>query len=95
MLFTNSNNLLCVCLVLWPQKDFLYDTFFIDHKRGTVQAHVLSTIQILLAPYAVFVNDLVLRVGKQGKRKTIFFFELLVLLFIIRTDTNYCKVVFL
>src|SRR5579862_5421598 len=81
------NDFFRVLLVFWPKKYFPDESFFIDYKSGTMNSHILTTVQFLFSPNPVLINDCMLRIGYQGEWQIEFCFKLFMLFFIVRTNS--------
>jgi len=84
-------NFFRVLLVFGAEKDFADDAFFVDHKSGAVEAVIMTAIQLLGAPYAIFIYYLMIGVGQQGERKGVPGFEFQVFGGIVGTDAEHYK----
>ena len=77
--------------IFWLQKYFANNAFFIQHKGGSVHAHVFMAKHLLFAPNAVLMQYFMRGIGDKRKGKAEFFFELFVLFTVIGANANYGK----
>ena len=53
-------------------KDFLDMTFVVDHKSGSLRAHVFLAEEILFHPHAITLHECLIRIGKERERQSEF-----------------------
>ena len=68
--------------------------FFVDQERGALDAHVLFTVHRLLFPNAVFLHDVLFRIGKQVEGKIVFRPEFLMRLFTVGGNAEQLYILF-
>lgn len=71
------NDLLRMRLVLWSQEDLCDDSALIDDEGCAMQPVIFATIQLLLSPYAIQVDDGTFRIRDERKREVELLFEFL------------------
>src|SRR5882757_2498497 len=83
-----SNDLFGMGLAFWF-REYLYDFPFLIYKEGRAQeAHILTPVQLFLAPYPVLADDLMFGVRQEGKGQVEFRLEFFMFFFVVGADAQ-------